>query len=80
MTAHDLEAHNSCQTARLDYGITDGPVYRDAAEPGSVLVHLDVQEITRAMEWFKSQAFKEGVARAGKVKREIWIADHKMTA
>ena len=70
-------AHDSCRTARLDYGMTDGPVYRDEANPETVLVHLDVEDMERAQGWFKDDRFKAGVERAGKVSREIWMATTK---
>ena len=70
-----LAAHNSCEEARKAYGMTDGPVYRDNKDPNIVLVHLEVQDMKRAMEWFKSDTFKEASKRAGKVRREIWTAE-----
>ncbi len=70
-----LDAHNSCEEARKGYGMTDGPVYRDNKDPNIVLVHLQVDDMKRAMEWFKSDTFKEASKRAGQVRREIWIAE-----
>ena len=70
----------SSQAARLQYGMTDGPLYIDSKTPGQALVTLHVQELDRAMEWFKSAAFKDGVQRAGKVTREVWVADIKHPA
>jgi heme-degrading monooxygenase HmoA len=70
-----LDAHNSCEEARKAYGMTDGPVYRDNKDPNVALVHLEVQDMKRAMEWFKSDTFKEASKRAGKVRREIWTAE-----
>src|SRR5688572_18603276 len=43
-----LEAHNSCRGFRSDYGMSDGPVYRDAADPNVALVHLDTEDVGRA--------------------------------
>ncbi len=70
------EAHDECRQARLDYGMTDGPVYRDEQDPNTVLVHLNVEDLERAKGWFKDERFKAGVVRAGNVKREIWFASN----
>ena len=69
-------AHDECRQARLDYGMTDGPVYRDERDPNIVLVHLDVEDLDRAKGWFKDERFKAGMVRAGKVSREIWMASN----
>lgn len=66
--------HAGQSEERLGYGITDGPMYRDAEDPSVVLVHLDVEDLDRATEWFKSEAFREAVKRAGTVERELWAA------
>jgi hypothetical protein len=57
------------------YGMTDGPVYRDSKDPNIVLVHLEVEDMKRAMEWFRSDTLKEASKRSGKVRREIWTAE-----
>jgi hypothetical protein len=69
--------HNGCQEARLEYGITDGPVYRDEAEPGAVLLQLNVESFDRAKGWFQDERFKAAVKRAGAVKRDIYMATPK---
>ena len=68
-------AHDECREARLDYGMTDGPVYRDEKNPETVLVHLNCEDMDKAKGWFKDERFKAGVVRAGKVSREIWFAN-----
>jgi heme-degrading monooxygenase HmoA len=70
-----LREHTGQAEARRAFGITDGPFYRDANDPTAVLVHLNVEEKDRAMQWFRSDAFREAARRAGAVKREIWIAE-----
>ena len=67
--------HSGQEEARLAYGITDGPFYRDADDPNVALVHLNVEDLKRAMGWFKSDAFREASERAGQVSRELWIAE-----
>ena len=69
-----LSAHQGAVEARKDYGMSDGPIYRDAADPNSVLVQLDVDDLDRAMGWFTDERFTSGVAAAGKVHREIFFA------
>jgi len=69
--------HNSCQAARLEYGITDGPVYRDEHDTESVLLHLNVESFERAKGWFQDDRFRAAVARSGKVDRDIYMAKPK---
>ena len=69
--------HAGQEEARKAYGMTDGPFYRDEANPNIALVHLNVEDMDRAMQWFKSDEFQGAAARAGKVDREIWIANQK---
>ena len=75
-----IAEHNSCETARLDYGITDGPVYRDQSNPNVALIHLNVEDMDRAKGWFADPRFKAASERAGNVKREVWIATEKPAA
>ena len=82
VTANDYQTwedtHNSCEEARKEYGITDGPFYKDAADPNSALVHLVVEDMDRAMGWFKDARFQEAnanVSLAGP--RELYFADQK---
>lgn len=69
--------HDGQREARLAYGISDGPVYQDECNPQTVWVHLNVENLDRAMDWFKSEAFREAAKRAGKVRREIWLAQKR---
>ena len=81
VTADDYDtwfgAHSSQEEARKDYGMTDGPFYRDATDQNSALVHLNVENVDRAMGWFKSDAFRRASKEAGKVRRELWIAEQR---
>ena len=72
-----IAEHDGARVHRLDYGITDGPVYRDREDPNTVLIHLDVEDMERARGWFQDQRFKEAVGRAGPVRREIFFAKPK---
>ena len=57
--------------------MSDGPVYRDAADPNVALVHLDIEDVGRAVQWSKSPEFIDASRRAGKVQRDIWISERK---
>ena len=72
-----FEAHSGQEEARKHYGMTDGPFYRDATDQNSALVHLNVENVDRAMKWFKSDAFQQASREAGKVRREVWIAEKR---
>ena len=67
--------HDGQQDARTEYGMTDGPVYRDETDPETVLVTLLVEDMDRARQWFGSNAFTSAVERSGQVSREIWFAE-----
>lgn len=71
------QAHDECMQARLEYGMTDGPVYQDEKDPNIVLVHLNIESMEKASGWFKDERFKAAAQRAGKATREIWIATIK---
>lgn len=78
VTAEDFTTwfaeHNGCREARQEYGITDGPVYRDEQDPGTVLLHLDVESFERAKGWFQDERFKVAASRAGNVQRDVYFA------
>jgi len=73
-----ITEHNGCETARRDYGMTDGPVYRDLADPKSVLVQLDCEDLERAKQWFSDPRFRAAVERAGKVSRLVYFAQARV--
>ena len=72
-----IKEHDGCREARKDYGMTDGPVYRDANDASSWLVHLNCENIERAKSWFADERFKAAAQRAGNVRREIFFAQPK---
>ncbi len=69
--------HDACKDTRLEFGITDGPVYVDEEDENTVLVHLNVEDLDRAFSYFQSEVFQAAAVRAGKVNREIWIGNQK---
>ena len=78
VTAEDyptwIAEHDGCREARLDYGITDGPVYRYQGDDSIVLLTLHVEDFERARGWFRDERFTSAVARAGKVDRQVYFA------
>jgi hypothetical protein len=73
-----IKEHDGCQEARRDYGMTDGPVYRDAKDPRSVLVQLDCDDLERAKQWFSDPRFRAAVERAGKVSRHVYFSQPRV--
>ncbi|MCI0550264.1 MAG: hypothetical protein L0287_04865 [Anaerolineae bacterium] len=69
--------HDGHREARAAFGITDGPFYVEESNSKVALVHLNVEDMDRAMQWFKTDAFREATKRAGNVKREIWFSQKK---
>jgi hypothetical protein len=68
-TQHYLHAQN-----RLSYGITDGPAYQDMDNPNAALFHIKTDDMDRAMEWFKSDTFKEASRLAKVSGRTFYLA------
>jgi hypothetical protein len=68
-TQHYLHAQN-----RLSYGITDGPAYQDMDNPNAALFHIKTDDMDRAMEWFKSDTFKEASRLAKVTGRTFYLA------
>jgi hypothetical protein len=66
---HYLHAQN-----RLSYGITDGPAYQDMDNPNAALFHIKTEDMDRAMEWFKSETFKEASRLAKVTGRAFYLA------
>jgi catechol 2,3-dioxygenase-like lactoylglutathione lyase family enzyme len=68
-TQHYLHAQN-----RASYGITDGPAYQDLDNPNAALFHIKTDDMDRAMEWFKSDTFKEASRLAKVTGRTFYLA------
>lgn len=69
--------HDEGRSARMEYGITDGPIYHDETNTEIVMIQLNVENIERALGWFGDERFKAASERTGKVTREVWIANRK---
>ena len=73
-----LAAHNAGEQARLEYGIKEGPLYRDVEKPNVALVTFYIEDVDRAMGWFQDERFKAAMKRCGKVEREFYVAERKV--
>ena len=47
----------NCRRVMEEYGITDGPVYRDQADTNVALITLNVEDYDRAFMWFQDERF-----------------------
>ena len=74
---HWLPYHLNFAEARREFGLSDGPVYRDTADPNAALVQLMTDDLPRAMEWFRDPRFKEATANAKVIGREFYVAEKR---
>ena len=65
-----LKTHYDHVEDRHSYGMTNGPVYRDIDNPNAALFHIHVENLDRAMQWFRTDTFKEASMRATVVGRD----------
>jgi hypothetical protein len=70
-----LKTHYDHVEDRHSYGMTDGPVYRDIDNPNAALFHIHVENLDRAMQWFRTDTFKEATKRATVVGRDFYLAE-----
>jgi hypothetical protein len=68
------EQHYLHAASRARYGITDGPAYRDLADPGAALFHISVEDLDTAMGWFRSDTFREATRLAKVTGRRFYLA------
>jgi hypothetical protein len=72
-----LEAFNYANTDMANFGITGWRVYRENDDSNAVMVHFMVDDIGKAMEFFRSAKFQEANKMAGVTDREFYIAEKK---
>jgi len=70
-----LKTHYDHVEDRHSYGMTDGPVYRDIDNPNAALFQIHVENLDRAMQWFRTDTFKEATKRATVVGRDFYLAE-----
>ena len=68
------EQHYLHVKGRSDHGIIDGPAYRDMDNPNAALFHIMTEDMDRAMQWFKSDTFKEASKLAKVTGRTFYLA------
>ncbi len=68
-----LVNHRSQSGRRADYGMTDGPIYRDIDDANAAFVHLHVQDLDKAREWFRTEEFSRATRNAGVTGRTFFI-------
>jgi hypothetical protein len=66
---HYLHASN-----RANYGIEDGPAYRDLENPNAALFHIRTEDVDRAMGWFESDTFRAATKLAKVTGRSFYDA------
>jgi hypothetical protein len=70
-----LSNHRSQSMRRAGYGMKDGPIYRDIDDANATFVHLHVDDLARAGEWFRTEEFARSTRDAGVVRREFFISE-----
>ena len=71
-TQHYLHTDN-----RAAYGISDGPAYQDIDNPNAALFHSRTDDMDRAMQWFKTDTFKEASRLAKVTGRSFYLAEQQ---
>lgn len=70
-----LQTHLKHVDDRRAFGMTDGPIYRDINDPNAIFVHTVVEDLSRAQQWFRSDAFKEATRASTAIRREFYLAE-----
>ena len=70
-----LKTHYDHVDDRRSYGMTDGPVYRD--NPNAALFHIHVEDLDRAMQWFRTDTFRAATQRATVQRRDFYLAERQ---
>ena len=70
-----LSNHRSQSDKRAEYGMEDGPIYRDIDDVNAAFVHLHVQDLAKAREWFRTEEFARSTRNAGVVRRDFFVTD-----
>lgn len=70
-----LQVHNELAPERRRYGIEDGPIYRALDTPNAALFHARTDDLSRAMEWFRSDVLKKASPRATVTRRTYHVAE-----
>jgi hypothetical protein len=68
-TQHYLHTDN-----RAAFGISDGPAYQDIENANAALFHIKTDDMDRAMQWFKTDTFKNASVLAKVTGRAFYLA------
>jgi len=72
-----LAVHSSNSQNRRLYSIIDGPIYRDIDNPNAVLFHIHVGDLDQAIQWFRSEQFKDAAKRSTAIRREFYLVERQ---
>ncbi len=72
-----LSAFNYANPDMASYGITGWRIYRENDDSNAVMVHFMVDDLGRAMEFFRSPKFQEANKMGNVTDREFYIAEKK---
>jgi heme-degrading monooxygenase HmoA len=72
-----LSSHRSQSARRMTYGMTDGPIYRDVDNPNAAFVHIYVEDLARARQWFQTKEFTQATKQAMVIRREFYLAERQ---
>ena len=66
--SHDANAFN-----RQSHGMLDRARYRDVDDPSSVLIHVEVEDLERALQWLQSEEGRLSAAGATIKRRDFFV-------
>jgi hypothetical protein len=72
---HWLSHYLALTEARREFGLSDGPIYRDTGDPNIALVHLLTANLPRALEWFRDPRFQKAAVNANVIGREFYVTE-----
>ena len=72
------KVHDGFVEDRKEFGITKDYVFRDVNDPRAALVHLVVEDLPRATQWFQTDKFKTGTVAAKVTDRAIYVAERRV--
>ena len=70
-----LTSHRSQAGKRAEYGMVDGPIYRDIDDANAAFVHLHVKDLAEARAWFRTEEFARATTTAGVIRREFFTTN-----
>lgn len=68
---------NGTRQGLMEHGITSWTIYQDSDNPNAGMVHFVVEDMGRAMEFFRSAEFQKANADAKVSDREFYTAEKR---